>query len=343
MRRSRSAVIVGALVAVGAGTLGSAATSDAQAPGLSGGAFGHYTNVGLFGGPQGAKGPAPQVTLPADGADPALVATEPSAQAVYGPAKIFGGIWPPNLSEAPPSGPISVSTKGKAGPDGSMTSTADIVLFPTPLPVQCGGQPPGSTNCTAPGGFGPSPPTEGESLHSECTATASGATGTTRFVKAVLATETDPEGDPINEEPVPDNPPPNYTRTGQLTNVGDNFKIVYNEQIKDPNGSLTVNAVHLFLLGPIAVGEQILGQVRCSTGGPASSIPPSSSVSAPPTSGARPSVAPLPTTKADDGGGGPVIPLAAGAGALAVGAVGFSLWARRRRRGSGEQPLEDGL
>lgn len=340
--RPRAAALLGALITFGAGTFGSAASSGAQASGVSGSAFGHYTNVGLFGGPQGANGPAPMVTLPGNGADPALVATEPSAQAVYGPAKIFGGRWPPNLAAAPPSGPISVSVKGKPGPDGSVTSTADIMLFPAPLPVQCDGEPGGSTNCTAPGGFGPNPPTEGDSLHSECTASASGTTGTTRLVNAILATATDPEGDPINEEPVPENPPVNYTRTGQLTNVGDNFKIVYNEQIREPNGALTVNAVHMSLLGPIAVGEQILGQVRCSANGPLSpglSAPPSTAA-APPTSAATPSTSgatsPVGSTKPESSTSS--MPLVVGAAVALAALAGFAFWGRRRGAAKGAGP-----
>lgn len=38
---------------------------------------------------------------------------------------------------------------------------------------------------------------------------------------------------------------------------------VYNEQVVNPDGSITVNAGHQYLLGPIAVGDLILGQVVC--------------------------------------------------------------------------------
>ena len=332
-------LVISALVTFGAGSLSSVSPSEAQAAGLSGGAYGHYTNVGLFGGPPGANGPAPVVTLPPAGADPALTASEPTASAVYGPAKIFGGKWPPNVAVAPGSGPITVSTKGKTGPGGYVTSTADIVQFAKPLPVQCEGEPMGSTNCTAPGGFGPNPPTEGDELHSTCTADAKGATGSTRFVKAILSTATDPDGNPINEEPVPDNPPVNYTRTGQLTNVGDNYRIVYNEQIKEGNGSITVNAVHLYLLGPIAIGESILGQVRCSTGGAVSAGPSTSQAPAtPPTSASV--AAPQPPAEEESDSSAVPIALASG-GALLAGAVGLTLWTRSRRRTTGDQSLNN--
>ena len=334
----RPALLIGAVVTFGAASLAPFAPAAAQARGLSGGAYGHYTNVGLFGGPPGANGPAPVVTLPATGADPALTASEQTASAVYGPAKIFGGKWPPNVAVAPGSGPITVSTKGKTGPGGYVTSTADIVQFPKPLPVQCEGQPMGSTNCTAPGGFGPNPPTEGDELHSTCTADAKGVTGSTRFVKAILSTATDADGNPINEEPVPDNPPVNYTRTGQLTNVGDNYRIVYNEQIKEGDG-ITVNAVHIYLLGPIAIGESILGQVRCSAGGAVTEGP--STTQAPATSAPSPTAS-APQPPADEGSGSSLVPIVLGSGgALVAGAVGLTLWARSRRRTPDGQSLND--
>jgi hypothetical protein len=96
-----------------------------------------------------------------------------------------------------------------------------------------------------------------------CTANAEGITGTTRFVKGLLATATDAEGEPTASEPIPDNPPVNYTRSGEISNVGDVFTVVFNEQIHNPDGSLTVNAIHMYLFGPVAVGEMVKGQATC--------------------------------------------------------------------------------
>ncbi|HEX2699870.1 MAG TPA: hypothetical protein VHM89_06660 [Acidimicrobiales bacterium] len=247
----RQVGLVATMVALGAATFTfAAAPASADVGQVIGGAYGHWTNVSLFGGPSSVRGPNPTVSLPPTGADPALIGKVPSASAVYGPATIFGGKWPIDQDTAPPSGPITVSTKGTTGPGGSVTSTVDIVLR-TPA------------NPASPGGFGPTVPNEGDELHSSCTANESGVTGSVRFVNAILATSTDESGEPKDTEPIPDNPPVNYTRTGEITNVGDHWRIVYNEQIKGADGSLTVNAIHMFLLGEIAVGEQIVGQVRC--------------------------------------------------------------------------------
>ena len=78
-----------------------------------------------------------------------------------------------------------------------------------------------------------------------------------------LATETDAEGDPTVFENVPDNPPPNYTREGVITNVGDVFTVVYNQQFVSSDGTLTVIGAHMYLFGSTAVGEVIKGMVTC--------------------------------------------------------------------------------
>jgi hypothetical protein len=293
-------------------------------------AYGHYTNVGLFGGPQRAVGPAPVVNLPEAGADSPITATEgEGASAVYGPATVFGGRWPDDAATAPKSGPVSVSTRGSAS---SVTATAHIGLFGDPVPITCDGDPIGTANCTAPGGFGPGP-AAGDELRSTCTADETGVRGSTTFRNAILSLSTTMEGDPAETEPIPDEPPPNYTREVTINNVGGHPKIIFNEQIVEPDGTITVNAVHMFLRGPIALGEQILGHVRCSihpapasaTTAVASSVPPASAV-------ARPS-SPSPAS-------GPLLPSVLAAVAVAGGLALTVRWARRRRRSivAGEKP-----
>jgi hypothetical protein len=301
---------------------GSAIVTFAPASGaavsvVSGGAFGHYTKVSLFGGPSNAVGPAPDVRLPPAGTKRALTGKEAAASAVYGPAHIFGGEWPPDVDVAPPSGPITARTTGRPGPKGSVTSSVDIVLRSPRDPK-------------SPGGFGPEPPTQGDELHVSCTATETGSTGSTRFVNAVMSKSTDETGAPTDEEKIPDHPSVNYTRTGVLTNVGDRYRIVYNEQFVDPDGSITVNAVHMYLLGDIAIGESIIGQVRCSTHGAAFPMTP------PPGPGV--------ITAPNDSGSGSALPLVlAGVGLLVVVAVVVVLAVRARgRRGArAAAPLPD--
>ncbi|CAA9275684.1 MAG: RTX toxins and related Ca2+-binding proteins [uncultured Acidimicrobiales bacterium] len=263
-RRISAALVVSATVAA---LLVGVAQRPAEAAPVSvkGSACGYRTNVGLFGGPQSVRGcgqtmppgtaesASPSVALPADGSGSAtpITASKPEgARAIYGPAYMFGGIWPAHLSSDPPSGPISVSTEGTPS-GGSVTSSAHIVRHTPPDP-------------NWPGGFGPFP-VEGDELHVSCTASETGVTGSTSLVNAILYKSTDSAGEPTDPEAIPDNPPVNYTRSGVLTNVGDYYTVVYNEQIVNPDGSLTVNAAHMYLFGRNAVGEIIKGQATCGT------------------------------------------------------------------------------
>lgn len=254
-----------ALVVLSAGALASCSSgsgSGAAITAVEGEACGYVVDISLFGGPQNKTGcgqppsapptgASPSVQLPQGGSAAAVTANSPTgAKAQYGPAVIFGGVWPKGVGSAPPSGPISVSTKGTPGAK-SVTSSADIVLRAPPDPA-------------SPGGFGP-PPVEGDELHVTCTASDKAVSGSTTFVHGTLATSTDVEGDPVTREPIPDKPPVNYTRSGVITNVGDVFTAVLNQQIVNSDGSLTVNAVHLYLFGPTAVGDMVKGQATCGT------------------------------------------------------------------------------
>jgi hypothetical protein len=309
---------------------------------VSGGAFGHWTKVGLFGGPQVAVGPLPDVRLPATGSEQPLSAFEAAGSAVYGPAHIFGGIWPATgVDVAPPSGPTTVSTKGTLGARGSVTSTVDILPRNPPDPK-------------SPGGFGPLPPTQGEELHATCTASETGASGSVRLVGAVMSHSTTSAGEPLDEEKIPDNPPPNFTRTGVLTNVGDRYRIVYNEQFIDPDGSITVNGYHMYLLGDIAIGDSIVGQVRCSAKGNAfPNTPPTVSPSAttvpsttlptalptttrPPATPTTPAPAgtATPAPIGDSSSGGGATTLLVVAGAIALLAVLAAILVSRRKGGA---------
>jgi hypothetical protein len=240
---------------------------------VAGGACAYLTDVSLFGGPQDRRGcgqtvantasSSPSVTLPPTGSGPIDAAKPEGAIALYGPAAIFSGIWPDDATAAPASGPLSVRTAGATGPGGSVTSSAHATLREVPRPVRCNGDPAGTTNCSAPGGIGPGPLIANEA-HSTCTANEAGLSGTATFVNGILETKYDSSSQvAILTENVPANPPPNYTRDGTLDHVGDSFRVVFNEQILGPD-SITVNAAHMYLLGPTAVGDMVIGQSRCA-------------------------------------------------------------------------------
>jgi hypothetical protein len=244
---------------------------------VTGSACGYIVDVGLFGGPKAlrgcdqppnapATGRAPSVKLPPEGSATPITADDPDGGAAqYGPAIIVGGKWPCTetgdrncTASAPPTGPMTVSTQGTL--EGTVTSSATIGLHATPQPVGCyEGYGP---NCYHHGGFGPFP-IEGDEMNVTCTASAEGTTGEVTIKNGSHAISTTAEGDPKEQERVPDKPPVNYVRSGVITNVGDVFTAVYNEHVYNDDGSLTVNGVHMYLFGPTAVGEAIKGQATC--------------------------------------------------------------------------------
>ena len=223
------------MVCATASTMLFAPPAGAQVSGVSGGAFGFKASVSLFGGPANNAGPLPTVTLPSSGATPPVTATEAQTEAKFGPAVIFS------------SGAITVSTEGSVGAGGSATSSVDIRNVNRSLQeVFTAGR-----------------------LQSSCRAGDSGASGSTTMTGGLLRTsegaDLDGEGDDT-EITLPNDPAPNTEHQGAIETVGDTYRIIFNEQIPQAGG-ITVNAAHMFLLGPTAVGELIVGQSVCAVSG----------------------------------------------------------------------------
>jgi hypothetical protein len=320
------------VLAIGFGVSAVANPASASVTAVEGSAFGYYSDVGLFGGAKQRQGEgqvvctvppsngnpgeppgcfvvatghtaeeseSPSVALPSGGGS--LSDSKPEgATSRYGPAVLFSGQYPNAVNDpeetlpAPPSGPLDVSTQGSTGPNGTVTSSAT---------VSPGTQ--GTVDPTQPRGVGPGP-VVADALSSTCTASKSGITASTTITNGVLVTSTDSQGRALTTVTVPPTPTPNYTRTGTINNVGDSFTVVYNEQITqiDPvtnKRSITVNAVHMYLHGPTAVGDQVIGQSRCG-------------ITAPSSSGARYNpVTPARILDTRDGNGAPAVALGPGA------------------------------
>ncbi len=213
------------------------------APTRAGGACGYYTEVSLFGGPAERRGcgqsippgspdsASPSVDLPAAGSATAVTATDADgALAQYGPAVLFGGKTPTGTNTIPRSGAMSVSTKGTT----TVTSTATVKNVAT-----------GPFTATA--------------VKSTATAAKSGVKGSTTITKGAVVTAFDAKGNPKTTKAVPAAPKANLTMTGTI-NTGDRFKLVFNEQKKGKDGSIAVVAVHLYLLGPTAVGDVVVAE-----------------------------------------------------------------------------------
>ncbi|MDQ3570184.1 MAG: hypothetical protein M3396_06090 [Actinomycetota bacterium] len=172
------------------------------------------------------------------------------------------------------SGQMSVSTQ--TGPGGEVISSATVQGL--------------ANTADRPGPF----------LYDEVRSTCTGATGSTKISGGVLGTE-----------PVPADPAPNTERSGTVENVGDRYRIVFNEQIPNPDGSITVNGAHMYLLGPIATGELIIAQSVC--GATATATTTTTTTTAPTTAAATGAAAPAAGTDS-----------AAGTGSEGVGAASLA-------------------
>jgi len=276
-RKSAVSITLSALLLTGGLGLQPAAADVSD---LKGSAYGAYVKVGLFGGKPNQVGAAPEVVLPASGGK--KTNSLPSLIAQFGPATIFGGQYvDPGRN---PSGQLTVSTEGKTGPGGFVTSAASVVnIGPGPLMA--------------------------DKMSSTCTAKEGSVTGSTTVSGGIIETSYNAETqEPLTSKQIPERPAPNTTVEGTIDHVGDRFRIVFNEQIKDGT-TLTVRAAHLYLLGNIAVGDMIIGESVCGltavAAAPAAVAPPVVSpvpspapeISVAPSPSPEPSVAPSPSSE----------------------------------------------
>jgi hypothetical protein len=190
-------------------------------------------NLTIFGGvPPGVPvAPTPSVALAGDASNSPQIATVAGAAARFGPAVIFS------------SGQITVRSEGSPGAGGSVTSATDIQ----------------NVNALRSEVF------TAASVRSTCTASAAGVSGATTINRGRLQTS---EGDPdvAGDETyvsLPLDPAPNTRFEGKIETVGDTFNYIFNEQVRNPDGSLTVYAAHLDMLGPTAIGDVYIGRVDC--------------------------------------------------------------------------------
>jgi hypothetical protein len=155
-----------------------------------------------------------------------------SENITYGPAFLFE------------SGPVNVSTQGTQA-TGAVTTTATLTAI-----TNANGE-----TMTA------------DSLSSTCTAngTNSAATIITNGVVDTSIDETTPTPT-VTTEPLPPTPGPNFTVNGTLkisASDTETYSWIFNEQISNRDGSVTVNAAHYELHGPTAIGDIYIGQSTC--------------------------------------------------------------------------------
>ena len=236
-----------------------ASASHQTVTAVKGSAFGYWAdNISLFGGAQPDTGPIPSVTLAPDASNSPQSGTATTGRVVYGPAFIFT------------SGPIDVSSTGSLGDTGSVTSSTNIRTVNTSR-VEIFGE--DNYDCCVPNGLtgagGLKPATVTRPLTdvaSTCTASTTGTTGSTTIANGWLYLDSGwSDGDAVYPEPaelagglaehdpvkvaLPTSPEPGKTYVGHIdlsATSRDNYVVVFNEQVRNPDGSLTVNAVHQY-------------------------------------------------------------------------------------------------
>ncbi|MDQ4132592.1 MAG: hypothetical protein M3179_05145 [Actinomycetota bacterium] len=279
--------------------------AGADAAKLRASAYGAMASVGLFGGPPTVIGPSPVVNLPETGGNETK--SQPEMIAQFGPATIFGGRY---VNDYVPSGELTASVEGRTGPDGFGSSSARVR------------------------NVGPDILTADE-ISSTCRATEAGVNGSASIANGEIAISFDRETEePAEKVPTGGSPAPNTAIEGTLTHIGDNYRIVLNEQ-KTENGVLTVNGAHMYLLGPNAVGDLIIAQSVCGVTGTVAGTVPATTEAPTTTTTAAPVTEPPPTTldaepASDPGGGaGPAIVI----GLIVLAIVGTGIFIALRRRG----------
>jgi hypothetical protein len=237
-----------ATLAVSAGLVGVTQAPAFAATAVRGSAFGYYTNVSLFGGPstllgygQSGSAPAvaatPSVTLPTSGGSVSQTDSDGS-KATYGPAVIFG--WYDTATDTyVNSGSETVLSQGSIAGSGSVLSRSTVVnAGPGPLVMP--------------------------QVMAQCQRSGSTTTPTVTVTNGFVETSTDPNtGDVTSTQSIPTSPTAGTRINGTLNHIGDSFHIIFNEQTTNADGSKTIVGAHMYLEGPIAVGDMVIASVTC--------------------------------------------------------------------------------
>jgi hypothetical protein len=248
-RWARCARVAAATLAVSAAVVGVGPTPAFAATAVRASAFGYWTSVSLFGGPSVREGfgqsaepkmansASPSVSLPAAGGS-ATVTDPDGSRAVYGPATVFGW-YDVRTDTYRNTGSQSVTVAGTAAGSGTALAQATV-------------------NMAGPG------PLVMDKVVTTCVRSGATRVAVVQVTNGHVETSTDPYwGYATTIEGIPLNPPPGLTIHGTINQVGDHFRIVFNEQTTNPDGSTNVVGAHMYLEGPIAVGDMLVAGATC--------------------------------------------------------------------------------
>ena len=227
---ARRLSLVAVVLTLGA-WLATISPSSADVSAVRGRAFGIFVTATVPGGQSGTRGPEPVVELAPNASNSPQAATGGQGVVIIGPAELLS--W----------STTDVRTEGATGVNGFVTSTATVTnLNRRQNEVFTAAA--ATATCRA----------------DETGVSGSTTIGTPASPGGVLQTDqgdNDPENNIPDHPPttvnIPQNPAPNTTFTGHVHPGGDtdNFRYVFNEQIVNPDGSITVRAAHQYFLGPL--------------------------------------------------------------------------------------------
>jgi hypothetical protein len=267
--RSRIAVTILAAVSTVAGIFGTTALPAHATVGQTY-ACGYWANVNFFGGGYKTQGCAPQtdpgasanslapsVTLPAAGGSVSATDADGARALFSGVANIFSSPYDPN-DNLTNSGQMDVLVQG--------TSSAVLAQ----AKAQTVGPSPFWTRSPSSAGPYAEPAKSGSSYDgsvgyvlARCSGSGSTETGTVVIQNGFVDTATDSQGYPTQTVAVPTMPAQGYRVDYTLNNVGDHGYIIFNERIDNPDGTTTINGVHMYMQGQNAFGDLIIAKTVC--------------------------------------------------------------------------------
>ncbi|CAA9225737.1 MAG: hypothetical protein AVDCRST_MAG76-961 [uncultured Acidimicrobiales bacterium] len=261
-RRARR--LLAPMLAMGTISAGALAVTATPAHAAVGSGYGcaYKSNISLFGGPFGTQGCGTQTSTyatPNSAApdrswvygSPGSATDSDGAMAKYGPAVFLSSPYDIN-DTLTNTGQLKVSTSGTTNVNVSARATG---LGPSPFWTST---PTSHPNPSSPAGY----------AEGRCIAYPNGTkAGSSTISKGYVDTKLDADGYPLPgyTVAVPTAPAPNTRINFTIDNISpeEHGHMVFNEQILNPDGSITVTAAHMYAEGPIAVGDVAIGQVTC--------------------------------------------------------------------------------
>jgi hypothetical protein len=251
---------------VAAGTISAGFLALSASPAFATTTYGNsctlYSNVGLFGGAAATLGCGTQTSSYAtsNSAAPSTtwtgtatnVVDSDGAKLTYGPADMVSSPWLTGDTTSN-TGVLTAQSSGTS----SVAMVSKVVgIGPSPLYTST---PVSVDNPSTPSGY----------IQGSCSASGpSTYSGQTTVSKGYVDTALDSNGYPTATTAVT-NPATNtsisYTIDNLVTGgVKEHGHIVFNQRVVNADGSYTVNGAHMYLEGPIALGDVFYAQVTCS-------------------------------------------------------------------------------